>query len=307
MADELDELIEGEQPEDEIDFDDIADPEPAAAEPASVSSSSAANDELAQLRRERDEARAESARVIQEREAAEIQSDKDRRNNLQGNLNQWNSDANRLDSTIRELYTAFEIAKVEQDTAKMAELSKEYGEKTQQRNQLQQHINAASTQLNQPAKQPKVASDNKASSAPTLTESEKMAAKWIKENSWYNDPAHAAKRKLADEICAQAKKDNYDPADIKFWEHINREVEKGATTPRRTAPAVRPINTNGAQGKMTNNGNKADPTILKEAVKLLELRGIDTTNRADPETKRLLKSYYGTVKRNKDLLTKANA
>lgn len=312
MADELDDIIDDDLPGEEIDFDDIAEeiPEPEEKEKPETGISTVSqevDDEKETLKRERDEARAESARIAKERDDELVRIDTEKKNNLRGNLNIWNNDAASINNDMANLRSAYDIAKIEQDTTKMQSISAEYNKKNNQLENLKTHINAANSELSKPAPEPKkvVESEKK---TPELTETQRMAAKWVKENPWFEDPEHLKKREVADTAYKKAVADGYDPTSIKFWKFIDSQVEKASTTTtRRTAPAVRPVNSNGVPNKMANNGNKADPTILKAAVKLLNMRGIDTSDRTDPEVKRLLKSYYRTAKLNSDLIVKDKA
>lgn len=309
MADELDDIIDDELPSEEIDFDDVAEeiPEPNEKPEKTISTvSQDVDDEKETLKRERDEARAESARVAKERDDELVRIDTEKKNNLRGNLNVWNNEAASINNEMANLRSAYDIAKIEQDTAKMTQISGEYNKKNNQLENLKTHIAAANGELNKPAPEPKKVPEV-VKKTPEVTEEQRMAAIWVKDNPWFDDPMHAAKKKIADTAFAQAKKDGYDPASMKFWRFVDSEVEKATTTARRTAPAVRPVNTSGAPSKMANNGNKANPAFLKEAVKILNMRGIDTTDRSDPEVKRLLKSAYRTVQNNQDWIVKDKA
>lgn len=309
MADELDDIIDDELPSEEVDFDDVAEeiPEPNEKPEKTISTvSQDVDDEKETLKRERDEARAESVRIAKERDDELVRVDTEKKNNLRGNLNVWNNEAASINNDMASLRSAYDIAKIEQDTAKMTQISGEYNRKNNHLENLKTHIAAANGELNKPAPEPKKA-DAHEKKVTEPTETQKMAAKWVKENPWFDDPEHAAKKKVADAAYKKAVDDGYDPTSIKFWKFIDAQVEKSNTTTRRTAPAVRPVNTSGAPSKMANNGNKANPVYLKEAVKILNMRGIDTTDRSDPEVKRLLKSAYRTVEKNSDWIVKDKA
>lgn len=257
------------------------------------------DDRVKLLESELKAAREEATQAAKEREEAWEETEKTRTAAISGQIQQWQSDLARENREMVILQQQYARAQAEQDVDKQSDLIAKHSERQQLIGQLQNNIGNAQHQLS--AKPVRAVKEVVKVEPPKRSAGEQMADKWAAENPWYNDPARMKDRQLVDDLCKKAMEAKYDPASLKFWNYIDREVEAANSkrdAPRRTPPAARPVaNKGGSQSMSTNNRNKPDPDILKAAHLALDRRGIA---KGHPEFEKLQKSYYGTFKREID-------
>ena len=282
---ELDFTLDGE--EDEGDAE--AEPEERKDEPVVP----VEDERISRLEAEVAAARADAQQASKDREEAWEEAEKARTTTIHGAIQQWNNDLAREQREMLVIQQQYERAKLEQDGDKVEALIAKYSEKQTAVNQLNGNLNNAQQQLNnKPVRKAAEVTPEKKRTAGEL-----MADKWAAENSWYNDPAHMAKRKIVDETCKKAIEAKYDPGTLKFWQYVDKEVEAATNkkdAPRRTPPAFRPVSSNQTGTQTMSGKKKADAEILTAAHRMLERRGI---SKSDPRFDKLQKSYYATVKR----------
>lgn len=125
----------------------------------------------------------------------------------------------------------------------------------------------------------------------------KRGGEWAARNTWYDDPAHSAKREKAQSLYNELVTKKYNPATEQFWKYMDTKLVEFDKEPetRRSAPPLRPIGNSTVGGAKMSTKKEIDKKALAAANKFMEMRGANELNTKPEKLKKMKIAAYNTA------------
>lgn len=250
--------------------------------------------EIAAAKAEADVARQEALNEKHERQKAQYYS-------VKAHVDKLQSDDKAIRSQIRTLQGELEEARAGGETSRVKELLAKIDEKSDVRSQIEAEVNKYTPMLaNAPADAPEKVTARESTKSSLEEEQVRKGQQrledWMDENrSWYDNPAFAAKRQKAHELCEQNVKNKYEPHTAVFWRFIDNELEKFDGVKRRSKPMVRGAVGSGEQQTRKKTG---DAEVMKQTNRILAQMGYTSADKGTPEFDKKSVAVYKSVVKN---------